>query len=59
VSSVGDIASAAARTGAFPLVAGSKDAAVLATLPSGVYTIQVTSDSARASSALLEVYDLR
>jgi hypothetical protein len=59
VSSVGDIASAAARTGAFPLVAGSKDAAVLATLPSGVYTIQVSSDSTRPSSALLEVYDLR
>jgi hypothetical protein len=58
VSSVGDIATAAARAGAFPLVTGSKDAAVLATLPAGVYTIQVTAEAGRTAAALLEIYEV-
>jgi uncharacterized delta-60 repeat protein len=58
VSSVNDISTAALRAGAFALTRGSKDAAVLATLPSGVYTIQVTSDSATAATALLEIYQV-
>jgi uncharacterized delta-60 repeat protein len=59
VSSVGDIAAAALRAGAFPLAPGSKDAAVLATLPAGVYTVQVSSDSTAPAAALLEVYEVR
>ncbi len=59
VSSVGDLATAALRAGAFPLAPGSKDAAVLATLPAGVYTVQVSSDSATPAAALLEVYEVR
>jgi hypothetical protein len=58
VSSVGDVSSAALRAGAFALVPGSKDAAVLATLPSGVYTIQVSSDAPTTGAALLEIYDV-
>ncbi|MBI5689911.1 MAG: hypothetical protein HZC55_07400 [Verrucomicrobia bacterium] len=58
VSSVPDIASAAARSGAFPLTAGSKDAAVLATLPAGVYTLQVSGGTANAATALLEIYEV-
>lgn len=59
VSSVGDIAVAAGRAGAFALATGSKDAAVLATLPAGVYTIQVSAAGAGVSgSALLEIYQV-
>ncbi|MFM7749164.1 MAG: hypothetical protein ACKPB0_01935 [Opitutaceae bacterium] len=58
VSSLPDIASAALRAGAFALPAGSKDAAVLATLPAGVYTIQVSADSSSSGSALLEIYEV-
>ena len=49
---------AAVRAGAFALPAGSKDAAVLATLPAGVYTIQVSADSTSSGSALLEIYEI-
>jgi hypothetical protein len=57
VSSLPIIASAALRAGAFPLDAGSRDAAVLATLPSGAYTVQVS--GGEAGTALLEIYDAR
>jgi uncharacterized delta-60 repeat protein len=57
VSSIDVISAAAAASGAFPLQAGSRDAAVLATLPSGAYTIQVTAPNAGA--ALLEIYEVR
>jgi hypothetical protein len=57
VSSVPTITSAATRAGAFPLTAGSRDAAVLATLPAGAYTIQVSAGA--AGTALLEIYDAR
>ncbi len=56
VSSVTDVSAAAQRAGAFALAAGSKDAAVLATLPPGAYTVQVR--SATAGAALLEIYDV-
>jgi hypothetical protein len=56
VSSVTDVSAAAQRAGAFALAAGSKDAAVLATLPPGAYTVQVR--SATPGAALLEIYDL-
>lgn len=51
------LAQAAARLGATPLVDGSADAALLATLNPGVYTAHVTSDGAATGIALLEVYD--
>ena len=57
VSSIGDIAIATTRVGAFALRNGSKDAAVLATLPGGAYTIQVTGTN--SGTALLEVYEVR
>ncbi len=57
VSSIGTISTAAASVGAFALDVGSKDAAVLATLPSGAYTIQVT--GATSGTGLLEIYELK
>jgi uncharacterized delta-60 repeat protein len=57
VSSIADITAAAARSGAFALQPGSKDAAVLATLPSGAYTLQVSAGG--TGTALLEIYEVR
>ncbi|PAW69135.1 MAG: hypothetical protein B9S34_00375 [Opitutia bacterium Tous-C1TDCM] len=56
VSSVADVSVASRQAGAFALPAGSKDAAVLATLPPGAYTVQIR--AANAGAALLEIYDL-
>ena len=49
----GDIAE---RVGAFPLIAGSSDAAIILTLEPGVYTAEM-SDSGRGGLGLIEVYD--
>jgi hypothetical protein len=50
------IAAAASAVGAFPLVPGKTDAALLLTLEPGLYSAQVTSSN--SGSALLEVYDV-
>ncbi len=51
------IAEAAARAGAFPLEPGSADAALLVSLPPGVYTAVAISDvEAGDGLALLEIY---
>jgi len=47
-----------AGAGAFALAAGSKDAAVIATLGAGGYTAPVTATDGGAGVALLEVYDV-
>lgn len=53
------IAQAGAMSGAFPLVPGSTDAAILVTLVPGAYTIQVTDNNGAAGGvALAEVYDV-
>jgi len=52
------IAAAAATAGAFPLPAGSADAALLLTLAPGTYTGQVTDAGGNAGPALFEVYSL-
>jgi hypothetical protein len=56
-STVAQLSAAAVQVGAFPLVAGSKDSAVLISLQPGVYTVQVTSVSGATGVALVEVYD--
>lgn len=56
--SADEIASATAATGAFPLEAGSKDVAVIATLPPGNYTFQVSSASNATGTALIEIYEI-
>ncbi len=58
VSTVAQISTAASSSGAFPLDAGSKDAAVIATLPPGAYTIQVSGKAGTTGTALLEIYDI-
>ena len=54
---VAQISSVSAQVGAFPLAAGSKDAAVLLTLQPGTYSVQVTSASNATGVALVEIYD--
>ena len=44
--------------GAFPLVGGSKDAALTATLSPGSYTAQLGSANGASGSGLIEVYEL-
>jgi hypothetical protein len=55
-----DAATAAnfASVGAFNFVAGSKDAALVATLPPGSYTAQVSGVGGTTGIALVEVYEL-
>lgn len=51
------ISSTSSAVGAFPLVAGSKDAAAIAKLSSGVYSLQVTSASAKSGTGFVELYE--
>jgi hypothetical protein len=52
------IASAAASVGAFALTSGSADCAVLASLPPGAYTVQVSGVNNSTGVALAEVYEV-
>jgi hypothetical protein len=44
--------------GAFPLSAGSKDAAITVSLPAGGYTVQVSGADGGVGEALVEIYEL-
>jgi hypothetical protein len=52
------LTSAFAQVGAFTLPAASKDAAILATLGPGNYTVQVSGVGTTTGTALIEVYEL-
>ncbi|HEY1849097.1 MAG TPA: delta-60 repeat domain-containing protein [Opitutaceae bacterium] len=54
-----DIANVGASVGAFALTAGSADTALIANLPPGAYTFQVTSASNATGEALGEVYEVQ
>jgi hypothetical protein len=54
----GATAATLAAVGAFALPAGSKDAALLLTLPPGVYTAHCSGVGATTGVALIEVYDM-
>jgi hypothetical protein len=54
-----DVAAAAAQVGAFALPAGSKDAALIVTLPPGQYTALVSGVGGTTGVALIETYELR
>jgi hypothetical protein len=56
-ASAGQIAATSAQVGAFALVAGSRDAALLVTLQPGSYTVQITGVGNTAGVALIEIYD--
>jgi hypothetical protein len=52
------LATAAARVGAFALQSGRADAALIATLPAGAWTIQVAGMDGGSGVVLIEAYDL-
>lgn len=49
-------AEAATKVGTFPLTAGSRDAALLRTLPPGVYTVHVNGVGGSSGISLVEIY---
>ncbi len=51
------LATAAANAGAAALSSGSNDSAVLLTIPSGAYTVQVTDANGQPGFTLVEVYN--
>lgn len=53
-----EITTAAASVGAFTFASGSADAAMLVTVPPGVYTAQLTGADGGTGIALLEVYTI-
>lgn len=53
-----EIGTTSAAAGAFPLPAGSKDAALVLTLPPGNYTALVTGSGDTSGIALIEVYEV-
>jgi hypothetical protein len=52
------IADATLKTGAFALIANSKDAVELRPFPAGAYTIHVTSNDGTTGVALMELYEV-
>jgi hypothetical protein len=52
-------AALSAKVGAFVLTAGSNDSAIVATLPPGAYTAQVTGANGSTGVGLVEIYELR
>lgn len=52
------LAAAFGRVGAFPLVAGSYDAALTLTLQPGAYTVQISGVNGGTGEALVEIYEL-
>jgi hypothetical protein len=55
-SNAAEIASTARAVGAFALPTGSRDAAILTTLPPGAYTVVVSGVGATSGTALVEIY---
>jgi hypothetical protein len=53
-----DLAESLARTGAFPIPAGTRDAVVMMPFVPGSYTAQVTSGDGAAGTVLLEIYEV-
>jgi len=55
-ANAGDILAAARQAGAFALPAGSRDAALLVTLPAGAYTARLGGVGGTTGLALMEIY---
>jgi hypothetical protein len=51
-------AAVSGQVGAFPLPAGSKDAALVVTLPPGIYTVVASGVGGATGTALVEVYEV-
>jgi hypothetical protein len=58
VATAAAITAADGVVGAFALPAGSKDTAVIITLPPGAYSAQVTGNAGASGTAMVEIYEL-
>ena len=56
-SSAAQLTTAFAQVGAFALAAGSRDAALLLTLPAGAYTVHLSGVGNTSGIALIEIFD--
>jgi uncharacterized delta-60 repeat protein len=56
-TAVAAVQAAMARTGAFPLPAGSRDAALVRDFPPGLYTVHLRARPGESGIGLLELYD--
>ena len=56
---VAELQAVAAHVGAFPLPLGSRDAALLVSLPAGAYTVAVSGAGDTVGTALFELYVVR
>ena len=56
-SNAAQVASAAASVGAFALPSGSRDAAILATVSAGFYSVRLKGVGATTGQALIEIYE--
>ncbi len=56
-SAVASVSSTSPAVGAFPLVANSRDAALVVQLNPGAYTVQVTGVDGATGTVLVEIYD--
>jgi hypothetical protein len=56
-ANIADLIAATAKT-TFPLAPGSRDAAILVTLPTGGYTVLVSGVAGASGNALVEIYEL-
>lgn len=52
------VANISASVGAFALADSSKDAVIIATLPAGGYTVQISGVGGNTGAVLLEVYEV-
>ncbi|HVU36637.1 MAG TPA: NHL repeat-containing protein, partial [Opitutaceae bacterium] len=52
------LSSSFTQVGAFPFVSGSKDAALLISLPPGLYTAQLSENGSDTGEGLIEIYDV-
>lgn len=57
-TATGDVAGAITRSGAFALTAGSKDAALLAELPAGAYTVRLENATTTPGIVVAELYQV-
>ena len=57
-ANAGEIAMATQQAGGFPLASGSRDAALLITLPPGAYTVQLAGFNGTTGVGLIEAYEL-
>ena len=53
-----EIRATAGRVGAFPLIEGNRDTALLVSVPPGSYALQVSGENASTGVALIEIYEV-